>query len=309
MMSDTGTVASAAAAERSFFEVLRREVNARLEASLQGLRDRALHGGQRPPPRLLEAMGYSLLAGGKRLRPLMALCACEAVGAERAMAWPAALAIEYVHTYSLIHDDLPAMDNDDLRRGRPTLHKAFDEGTAVLAGDALLTEAFGVLARAEHNADRQVMELATAAGACGMVGGQVLDVEAESLPHAQIDLERIHRAKTGRLFVAAAVMGGLAGQAQQHEVAVLRRYAALVGHAFQVADDLLDVVGDASKTGKGLGRDQARGKFTYLSRDGIDATRAEAHRLGLLAHAELEPLGGTAQALHAIVDMAVERVA
>jgi geranylgeranyl pyrophosphate synthase len=308
-MPETAFATAEPAARLAQLEALRRDVNARLGASLQGLRDRRLHGGQRPPPRLLEAMSYSLLAGGKRLRPLLALSACEAVGGARELAWPAALAIEYVHTYSLIHDDLPAMDNDDLRRGRPTLHKAFDEGTAVLAGDALLTEAFGLLARAQHNASRQVAELATAGGACGMVGGQILDVEAESLPHERIDLERIHRAKTGRLFVAAAVMGGLAGRAPQRHIALLRRYAASLGHAFQVADDLLDVVGDATKTGKGLGRDQARGKFTYLTRDGLDATRAEARRLGQLAHADLAPLGDRARALHDLVDMAVERVA
>lgn len=283
-------------------------INVRLEQALDGLRDRALHHGERPPQRLLDAMKHSLLAGGKRLRPLLALYACEACGGQSDQAWPAALAIEFVHTYSLIHDDLPAMDDDDLRRGRATSHIAFDEATAILAGDALLTEAFGILARSEHNAARQVCELATAAGSAGMVGGQMRDIEAESLAPSAIDLERIHRAKTGRLFVAAAVMGALAASAKVSELAALRRYAAALGHAFQVTDDLLDVIGDAQATGKGIDRDAQRGKLTYVSRDGVDATRAEAQRLAQLAHQALSPFADRAAALHAIIDLSVDRL-
>ena len=285
-----------------------KEINQRLAQALDRLRDRALHHGERPPPRLLAAMRHSLLAGGKRLRPLLALHACQACGAALDEAWPAALAIEFVHTYSLIHDDLPAMDDDALRRGRPTCHVAFDEPTAILAGDALLTEAFGLLARTKYNPARQVCELATAAGASGMVGGQMLDIVAEGLPHQEIELERIHRAKTGRLFVAAAVMGGLAAQAVPRQISALRRYAAAMGHAFQVTDDLLDVIGDAEATGKGVARDQERGKWTYVSRDGIDATRAEAQRLAKLAHDALLPFGAKADALHAIVNLSVDRL-
>ena len=290
------------------FAALRAQVNVELDDSLNRLRDRRLHGGNAPPRQLLEAMRYSLLAGGKRLRPIMTLTACQACGADPERAWPGALAVEYVHTYSLIHDDLPAMDDDSLRRGRPTLHKAFDEGIAILAGDALLTEAFGILARSPHQVARQVAELATAAGSVGMVAGQVLDIEAGKPSHENIDLERIHRAKTGRLFVAAAVLGGLAAEAPQSHIALLRRYAALLGHAFQVADDLIDVIGDAKLTGKGVSRDQAHGKLTYVSRDGIEAVRREARRLGDAAHAELAPLGTHAAGLHTLVEMAVDRL-
>ncbi|MBN2359930.1 MAG: polyprenyl synthetase family protein [Deltaproteobacteria bacterium] len=298
-----------AAATVEYLEALRLEVNQRLSASLEGLRDRRSLGAIRPPARLLEAMRYSLLAGGKRLRPVLVLVACEATGGRREDAWPAALAIEYLHTYSLIHDDLPAMDDDDLRRGRPTLHRAFDEATAILAGDALLTEAFGLLARARRQPARLVIELAQAAGSCGMVGGQQLDIEAEHRPRAEIQLETIHRAKTARLFVAAAAMGGLAAGAPQRQIALLRRYGAVVGHAFQVADDLIDVVGDAAATGKGLGRDAARGKYTYVVRDGIDATRCEARRLGQRARELAEALGERAAPLVTIAERAVERVA
>jgi len=297
------------AATADYLDTLRAEVNQRLAASLDRLRDRRLLGAARPPPRLLEAMRYSLLAGGKRLRPVLVIAACEATGGAREDAWSAALAIEYLHTYSLIHDDLPAMDDDDLRRGRPTLHRAFDEATAILAGDALLTEAFGLLAQAPRQPERLVLELAQAGGSCGMVGGQVLDIEAEHKPPAEIQLETIHRAKTGRLFVAAAAMGGLAAGAPQRQIALLRRYGATLGHAFQVADDLIDVVGDAAATGKGLGRDAARGKYTYVVRDGIEATRAEARRLGQQARELARALGDRADALVSIAERAVERVA
>lgn len=292
----------------ALFAQLRQEINQRLADSLNSLRDRRLHLAVSPPKKLLEAMRYSLLAGGKRLRPLLVLCSCQACGGDRENAWPAALAVEYIHTYSLIHDDLPAMDDDDMRRGRPTLHKAFDEATALLAGDGLLTDAFSVLAKSRVNSSRMVLELAMAAGACGMVGGQMLDVEADHLPPEEISLEVIHRAKTGRLFVAAAVLGGLAAAAPQKQIALLRRYGATMGHAFQVADDLLDVVGDPAVVGKNLGRDSARGKFTYVTRDGVDQTRAEANRLGQLAKEILSPLGPAADPLKTIVNKAVDRV-
>jgi geranylgeranyl pyrophosphate synthase len=269
---------------RSILDDLR-PLHAHTEAALRAFVDGVADlDGTRPPARLVEAMAHALLAGGKRLRPLITLVVAEAVAAAdddaRALATPAALALELVHTYSLVHDDLPALDDDDLRRGRPTVHRAYDEGTAVLVGDALLTDAFAVLAGAERLAGRQVLELATAAGSAGMVAGQHDDIAAEGRPASATSLDElheIHRKKTGRLFGAAAALGVLAvGRADLVDDA--RRYGAALGFAFQVQDDVLDVEGDIEKGGKVRGRDLKHDKFTTVRALGLDGAKALAAR-------------------------------
>ncbi len=229
-----------------------------------------LQGGE--AARLGEAMRYSLEAGGKRVRPVLCLLACEAVGGVLEAALPGALALEYVHTYSLIHDDLPAMDDDDLRRGRPTNHKVFGEGHAILAGDGLLTEAFAVLAatgRAEA-----VALLAEVAGWRGMVGGQALDLEGEHhLDYGLAHLQTIHRLKTGALLRGSVELGGLLGGADPGQQQALRAYGEALGLAFQIQDDILDATSDAATLGKRAGKDEGRGKITYPSLLGLDGAR------------------------------------
>lgn len=240
--------------------------------------------GTRPPTRLVDAMAHALLSGGKRLRPIITLVVAESVAASddepRALATPAAVALELVHTYSLVHDDLPALDDDDLRRGHPTVHRAFDEATAVLVGDALLTDAFVVLASAERLASQQVRELAAAAGSAGMVAGQHDDIAAEGRAASAISLEElqaIHRRKTGRLFSAAAALGVLAvGRDDLLDDA--RRFGAALGFAFQVQDDVLDVEGDIEKGGKVRGRDLKHDKLTTVRVLGLEGAKALAHR-------------------------------
>ena len=225
------------------------------------------------PPRLREAMAYSLLAGGKRLRPLLVVLSCEACGGEPAAALPAACAIEMVHTYSLIHDDLPAMDNDDLRRGRLTNHKVYGDALAILAGDALLTLAFEIVAREVTPpviAAACCAELAGAAGECGMVGGQVADLEAQHSGVFRVEeLEAIHRRKTGRLITCGLTLGGRLASASPDRLSSLRDYGERLGLAFQITDDLLDVAGDRDKLGKGVHKDAQQGKLTYPGLLGI----------------------------------------
>ena len=224
-----------------------------------------------------EAMRYSLEAGGKRVRPVLCLLACEAVGGTTAQALPGALALEYVHTYSLIHDDLPAMDDDDLRRGRPTNHKVFGEGHAILAGDALLTEAFGVLAAADLDPVRRagaLVLLAEGAGWRGMAGGQALDLEGEKLTSYDLDhLRLIHRLKTGALLRASLEIGAVLGGAQSADRLALRAYGEAIGLAFQIQDDILDATATEAELGKRTGKDAGRGKITYPSLLGLDGAR------------------------------------
>jgi geranylgeranyl diphosphate synthase type II len=231
-----------------------------------------------PAERLGEAVRYSLEAGGKRVRPVLCLLACEAVGGTTDQALPGALALEYVHTYSLIHDDLPAMDDDDLRRGRPTNHKVFGEGHAILAGDALLTEAFGVLAAADLEPVRRAEALALLAGGAGwrgMAGGQALDLEGEKLENYDLDhLRLIHRLKTGALLSASLEIGAVLGGAAPAERAALRAYGEAIGLAFQIQDDLLDATATDAELGKRAGKDAGRGKITYPSLLGLDGARA-----------------------------------
>lgn len=289
---------------RELLRDLAAEVNAALEGSLARLSADC-------PPRLREAMRYSLLAPGKRLRPALALLACEACGGERRAALPAACAIEMIHTYSLIHDDLPAMDDDDFRRGRPTCHKQFDEGAAILAGDALLTLAFEVLARdvqPPEVAAACCVELASAAGPEGMVGGQMADLEAESTPVATAEaLEAIHRRKTGRLLCAAVLLGGRIARAAPPSLASLRDYGTAVGLAFQIADDLLDVEGAAEKIGKRVGKDAKHGKLTYPSLWGLEESRRRAAALAEEACAALAPFGARGGRLQSLARYIIAR--
>jgi geranylgeranyl diphosphate synthase type II len=233
--------------------------------------------------RLSEAMRYSLEAGGKRVRPMLCLLASESVGGTAQAALGGALALEYVHTYSLIHDDLPAMDDDDLRRGKPTCHKVYGEAHAILAGDGLLTEAFRLLARDERTSPALRLEaialLAEAAGWRGMVGGQALDLEGEGRPRAGEEgdlrhIQTIHRLKTGALLRASLEMGAVLGGADAGHRAALREAGALLGLAFQIQDDILDATATEADLGKRVGKDQGRGKITYPALLGLDQARA-----------------------------------
>jgi geranylgeranyl diphosphate synthase type II len=263
------------------------------------------------PARLAEAMRYSTLAGGKRLRPVLCLMAAEACGGTAEAALPAACAIELVHTYSLIHDDLPAMDDDDLRRGRPTCHKAFDEATAVLAGDGLLTLAFELVARHVTPAEaavKCVQVLAEAAGPEGMVGGQMADLQAEGRTDGTVAaLEAIHRRKTGALLRAPLRMGGLIAGAPEPVLEALDAYGRAVGLAFQIVDDLLDVQGDEAKLGKRVNKDSGLGKWTYPAFLGVEGSRRKARQLADLAVAALAPLGDRAAMLRAVALDLLER--
>ncbi|MGH7840879.1 MAG: polyprenyl synthetase family protein [Candidatus Binataceae bacterium] len=261
--------------------------------------------------RLFEAMRYSLLAGGKRLRPVLALAACEAVGGAPEQAMNFACAVEMIHTYSLIHDDLPCMDDDDLRRGRPTNHKVYGEAIATLAGDGLLTDAFRVVAGGNGASPELVLaaiaELAEAAGSEGMVGGQSIDLLGEGRALSAPELEDLHGKKTGALFVAAVCGGARLGGADAAELGKLREYARALGLAFQVADDLLDVEATAEEVGKRTGKDEARGKATYPSVLGVAHSRELARGLARQAVAALEGFGDSATPLRAIAAFAVER--
>ncbi len=264
------------------------------------------------PAALVEAMAYSLLAGGKRVRPILVLAAFEACrgGAEReALALDFAVALECIHAYSLVHDDLPAMDDDDLRRGRPTCHVLYGEATAILAGDALLTEAFSRLGTGEEaERARLVALLARAAGAAGMVGGQVLDLGMQGRPSLE-EVAEVHRRKTGALLRVATEGGAVAAGAGEKEVDALRRYGEALGLAFQIADDILDVVGDTEEMGKRQGGDEARGKPTYPALVGLERARELAHEAKRAAIAAIEGMGEGAAPLRALARYVVERTA
>lgn len=286
-----------------------REARLRVEQALAGYLPEPSDVGC--PARLVEAMSYSLLGGGKRLRPVLALMAAEACGAPESAAMPAACALEMVHTYSLIHDDLPSMDDDDLRRGRPTCHKAFDEATAVLAGDALLTLAFEVVAkhvRPAEAASACVLALAEGAGPRGMVGGQMADLQAEGRPDATLEaLEAIHRRKTGALLRASLKMGGIVAGADEGVIRALDAYGHAVGLAFQIVDDLLDVQGDEAKLGKRVNKDHGLGKWTYPGLLGLEGSRRHARALADEAIAALAPLGPRGERLRALALDLLER--
>jgi geranylgeranyl diphosphate synthase type II len=273
--------------------------------------DRFLTPPDEPSRDLYEAMRYMALGGGKKLRPVLVLLAAEACGGSADAAMPAACAVEMVHTYSLIHDDLPAMDNDDLRHGRPSCHKAFGEAMAILAGDGLLTEAFAVLASYVPDAVRArrlVAELALAAGAAGMVGGQVADLKAERQRlNDETLLEIIHRLKTARMIEAAAVMGAIVAGASEHFERSLRAYGSHLGLAFQIADDILDAAASTEVLGKTAGKDAAAGKLTYVTCYGIEAARRRARSEADRAIDALGPFDHQADLLGDMARFVVER--
>lgn len=267
--------------------------------------------------RLDEAMLYACLGGGKRLRPLLVLAGADLFGVSQARALRAAAAVEMLHCYSLVHDDLPCMDDDDLRRGRPTVHRAFDEAAAVLAGDGLQAQAFAVLADPATHPDAAVRidlvaALAAAAGPRGMVGGQAIDLHAESLAAAgrQMDLSEISQLqalKTGALIGFAAEAGAILGQAGPSARAAIRAYAADLGLAFQIADDILDEEGDAALVGKRLGKDQAAGKATFPGLLGLEGARARAAALARSAQGHLAGLPGNTEILHELAVFVITR--
>jgi geranylgeranyl diphosphate synthase, type II len=278
------------------------------------------------PSRLREAMRYSLLAPGKRLRPLLVLLAAEACGGRIEAAMPAACAVEMIHTYSLVHDDLPAMDDDDLRRGRPTCHKAFDEATAVLVGDALLTLAFEVLAgevQPPAVAAACCAALAKAAGQRGMVGGQMDDVAAEEsgrvgdAAHSPLlplssspslrHIESIHRRKTGAMIRVSLQMGAMIAGATAEQLAALDAYGQRLGLAFQITDDLLDVQSSEAAMGKRVGKDAQQGKLTFPGLLGIDQSTQLGQQLVLEASEALKPFGVDADGLQAVAQFVLER--
>ncbi|MES2692895.1 MAG: farnesyl diphosphate synthase [Verrucomicrobiota bacterium] len=264
------------------------------------------------PARLHTAMRYSLEAGGKRLRPVLALATAGSLGAADDAALPAAVALECIHTYSLIHDDLPCMDNDDLRRGRPTAHKAFDEGTALLAGDALLTHAFALLATAYAGqptlAHALVRELADAAGSRRLIGGQMEDVLAEKKADATHDeLEFIHLNKTAAMIEASLVLGGLVSGADTGAIATLRRAGRHLGLAFQIVDDVLDATADSATLGKTAGKDAKAGKTTYVKLHGLETSQRLAREHTDKALAAIRELPGDFSFLTALIGSMASR--
>lgn len=272
--------------------------------------DRWLPATADEPRRLHEAMRYAVFAGGKRLRPAIARAACRALGGADADVLPAAAALEMLHTYSLVHDDLPAIDNDDLRRGKPTCHKRFGEATAILAGDALQTHAFLVLAEQTSRPETAAgltRELAQAAGTAGMVGGEIADIEAEGREPDLAVVERIHARKTAALFAASAVMGGIAAGAGEEARTALSRYGAALGLAFQIVDDVLDETSDAATLGKSAGKDRVARKMSYPAAAGLVESRRRARACADQAIEALESLPGR-ETLAALADFAVTRM-
>ena len=287
---------------KAYLAQAKEQVEAALDASLAPER----------PESLREAMRYSLLAGGKRLRPILCLAACELAGGEVSQAMPTAVALEMIHTMSLIHDDLPAMDDDDLRRGRPTNHKVYGEAVAILAGDALLTRAFEMVAlrTSDVPADRLlkvVGELSLVAGAPGLVGGQVVDLESEGKEVDLETLEYIHLHKTGALLSACVITGATLGGADETLIAALRTYARGIGLAFQIIDDILDITASSDVLGKTAGKDLIADKTTYPKLLGLDESRRRADQLVQEAKAALQPWASKAMPLLALADFITSR--
>ncbi len=277
--------------------------------------DRFLPKADELPHSLHKAMRYSVFAGGKRVRPILMLAACDALGGEISQAMPAACAMEMIHTYSLIHDDLPAMDDDDFRRGNPTNHKVFGEAIAILAGDALLTEAFILMSRVEPGASlppeavlRVIQEIAHCAGSHGMVGGQVVDMESEGKTEMDLaTVQYIHTHKTGALIKASVKAGAILGCADEAQLASLTRYGEAVGLAFQIADDILDIEGTTEEIGKDAGSDEARGKATYPAVMGLAESKKRASELVEMALESLAGFDHRADPLREIATYIVKR--
>jgi len=279
------------------------EVDAALDGFLPKAKER--------PATIHAAMRYSVFAGGKRLRPVLCLAAAEACGGEISAALAPAAAVELMHTYSLVHDDLPAMDDDDLRRGRPTCHKIYGEAMAVLCGDALLTESFLVLAKTpptkRYGTREYLSELAESGGSRKLIGGQVMDIEGEGKPLNKRDLVRIHEAKTAALLTTALRLGAMTANATPAKLHALTDFGRALGLAFQVIDDILDVTQSTEVLGKTAGKDQAVEKSTYPSLLGLNASRKEAARLTRAAMTALEPLGAKGLRLREIAAYLLER--
>jgi len=276
----------------------------RVDAQLKEL----LEATQGPDARLQQALEYSLLNGGKRLRPLLVYATGQALGASWENCDRPAMAVELIHAYSLVHDDLPAMDDDDLRRGRPTCHKAYDEATAILVGDALQTLAFQVLVDAEQPAALLMIKtLAEASGSQGMVGGQMLDLQAEGQQLTLEQLEKLHSHKTGALIRCAVRLGGLAAESEADTLEKLDAYASALGLAFQVQDDLLDIKGDAATLGKNTGADALHHKATYPGLLGLDGAEQKARDLIEQAKSSLGSLPGDWTALLELADWCIQR--
>jgi geranylgeranyl diphosphate synthase type II len=263
------------------------------------------------PPTIHKAMRYSLNAGGKRIRPALVFASAEACGGNRDAAVPMACAVECIHTYSLIHDDLPAMDNDDFRRGKPTSHKVFGEGIAILAGDALLTQAFEILAQAKatarYNHGAMVLELARGAGSRQLIAGQVADLEGEGRKISRAQLQYIHECKTSALLTTACRLGAMSANATAAELKALSEFGCHVGLAFQVIDDILDVTQTSEALGKTAGKDLAAQKATYPSIVGLEKARQIARELTDKAFMALKPFGKRAMALEGIATYLLQR--
>jgi len=283
--------------------------------SRQKLIDRALDGylpkEDVRPATIHKAMRYSLFAGGKRLRPILTLATAEACGGKIDDALPLACAMECIHTYSLVHDDLPSMDNDDLRRGRPTCHKVFGDGIAVLAGDALLTIAFEIVSHSKpphrYEPFTLLREVAVAAGSRKLIAGQVADLEAEGKKVSLADLQYIHQNKTAAILTASVVLGAMSANATAKELAAVTKFGRALGLAFQVIDDILDVTQTSEKLGKSAGKDVAAQKATYPSVVGLEKSRAEAKRLTKQAHDALAIFGKKGDTLQALAGYLLKR--
>lgn len=276
------------------------------------LNEKALDGERTRPKRLIDAMRHGALNGGKRLRPVLVLETAKIFGRSDAGVLKAACALELIHCYSLVHDDLPAMDDDDLRRGQPTVHKAFDEATAILAGDALLTLAFDVISEDAVHADpvirlRLTRELARAAGMGGMAGGQMLDLESEHRARSETDIRQLQAMKTGALIRYACRGGAILGDASADDIDRLTHFGEVIGLAFQLADDLLDVEASPEDLGKATGKDANAGKATLVGLLGADQTRQELKELLSEAHSLLAPYGKEGLPLKALADFIVSR--
>ena len=290
------------------------DLDAFLAAATQAVNralDRFLPAAAARPATIHKAMRYSLFAGGKRMRPALCLAAAEACGGTWADAMPLACAVECIHTYSLIHDDLPAMDNDDYRRGKPTSHKVFGEGIAVLAGDALLTQAFEILALSKgwprYSHQRLVLELARAAGSLQLIAGQVEDLEAEGRKITASQLKYIHERKTSALLCCSVRLGGMSANCSPRQLKALTDFGYHVGLAFQVIDDILDVTQTSEKLGKTAGKDTRAKKATYPSIVGLERSRRIAGDLTAKAFKALRPFHGRAVALEALAEFLLKR--
>ncbi len=285
-----------------------------LQQAIEKTLDRWVPAETTAPENIHKAMRYSLFAGGKRIRPVLCIAAAQAVSDAPVGIEDAACTLELIHTYSLIHDDLPALDNDDLRRGRPTCHKVFGDAMAILAGDALLTFAFEVLAGLPHaGAERRirlVKELASAAGTVGgMIAGQVHDIEGENQRPTAHLLERIHRAKTGALLRASVRMGAIYAGADEDQLAALSRYGEHIGLSFQIVDDILDVEQSSEQLGKTAGKDAQQHKITFPAVYGLERSREMAEQERLSAHTALRPFDERAGRLRELADLIVRRSA